>query len=183
MTFFMDKGVKIRKSLLPMNLGIQVAMLKGLPVNAFNQLSHHAQQARRSLHLEVDSKYAAKMKGLVQCAKEYSCVEEVWGCQAHLSEVTDAKSTAHETKQQVDVAQAHTNCQKSMVAEELVGVTKLDKPVDIINPTTHETVGSLSLCTVLLNYLKILDGYLVISEVHQENLCKPTHVIIHQAKG
>ncbi len=72
--------------------------------------------------------------------------------------MTDAKSTASEAKQQIDAAQAHTSYQLSMVAEELVGVTNLDKPNDIINPTTHESVGSLSLCMVLLNYLKMQDG-------------------------
>jgi hypothetical protein len=35
---------------------------------------------------------------------------------------------------------------------------------------------------VLLNYLKMQDGYPTIAEVHQEDLCKPTHVIIPQAK-
>jgi hypothetical protein len=109
-------------------------------------------------------------------------VEEVWGCHAHLSKVTDAKSTASDAKQQVDVAQAHTNYQLSMVAKELVGVIKLDKQVDIFNPTTHELVGSLSLCMVLSNYLKMQDGYPMIAEVHQEDFCKPTHVIIPQAK-
>jgi hypothetical protein len=69
-----------------MNLCIQVAMLKGLPVNTFNQLSHYAQQAHRSWHLEVDRRYAPKMKGLIQCAEEYGCVEEFWGCHAHESE-------------------------------------------------------------------------------------------------
>jgi hypothetical protein len=48
--FTLDDGIKIGESLPPMNLPIQVAMLKGLPVNTFNQLSHHAQQARRSWH-------------------------------------------------------------------------------------------------------------------------------------
>jgi hypothetical protein len=178
----MDDSIKIGQSLPPMNLRIQFAMLKGLPVNAYNNLSYHAQQACRSWHLEVDSKYVAKMKGLVHCAKEYGCVEELWGNHAHLSKVMDAKSTASEAKHQDDVAQAHTNYQLSMVAKELVGVTNLDKQVDIINPTTHELVGILSLCMVLLNYLKMQDGYPMIAEVHQEDLCKPTHVIIPQAK-
>jgi hypothetical protein len=178
----MDNGINIGQLLPPTNIRIQVTMLKGLPVNAYNKLSCHAQQARRSWHLEVDSKYAVKMKGLVQCAKAYGCVEEAWGCHAHLSEVTDAKSTANEAKQQVDVAQAHTNYQLSMVVKELVGVTNLDEPVNIINPTTHEPVGSLSLCMVLLNYLKMRDGYPMIVEVHHEDLCKPTHVIIPQAE-
>jgi hypothetical protein len=92
--FFMDNGIKIGQSLPPMNLCIQVTMLKGL--------SHHA-QAHRSWHLEVDSKYVVKMKGLDQCAKEYGCVEEVWGGHTHLSKVADAKSTAPKAKQQVDV--------------------------------------------------------------------------------
>jgi hypothetical protein len=123
------------------------------------------------------------MKGLVQWAKEYGCVEEVWGCQAHLSKVTDAKSTASEAEQQVYVAQAHTNYQLSMVAKVLVGVTKLDEQVDIFNTTTHELVGSLSLCMVLLNYLIMQDSYYpMIVEVHQEDICKPTHVNIPQAK-
>ncbi len=92
--FTLGDGIQEGKSLPPMNLCVQIAMLKGLQVSAFNKLSHHAQQARKSWHLEVNSKYATKMKGLVQCAKEYGCIEEVWGCHAHLSKVTDAKSTA-----------------------------------------------------------------------------------------
>jgi hypothetical protein len=86
-------------------------------------------------------------------------VKELWGRHAHLSEVIDAKSTACEVKWQVDVAQAHTNCQMSMVAEELISVTKLDGPVDIVNPVTKEIVASLSLCTILLNCLKMQDSY------------------------
>jgi hypothetical protein len=70
------------------------------------------------------------------------------------------------------------NYQLSMVAEELVGVVSLDEPIDIIHPLTYEIVGSLTLWTVLLNYLKMKDGYPMIAEVHQEDLCEPTHVII-----
>jgi hypothetical protein len=181
-TFFMDNGIEIEQSIPPMNLCVQVAMLKGLPVDAYKKLSHHAQRVRRSWHLEVDSKYVVKMKGLVQYAKEYGCVEEVWGCHAHLSKVMDAKSTASEAKQQADVVQAHTNYQLSMVAKMLVRVTNLDKPVNIINPTTHALVGSLSLRMVLLNYLKMRDGYPMIVEVHQQDLCKLIHDSIPHAK-
>jgi hypothetical protein len=41
---------------------------------------------------------------------------------------------------------------------------------------------SLMLRTVLLNYLKMKDGYPMITEVHQEDVCKPTHVIVPQTK-
>ena len=69
-----------------------------------------------------------------------------------------------------------------MIGEELVGVVSLDEPVDILHPTTYEIVGSLTLRTILLNYLKMKDGYPMIAEVHQEDLCKPTHVITPQTK-
>ncbi len=81
-----------------MNLCVQNALLRGQEVMALKKLSHRAQQACMSWHLEVDSQHVAKMKGLIQCAKEYGCVEEVWGIQAHLSEVTDATSTACKAK-------------------------------------------------------------------------------------
>ncbi len=100
----------------------------------------------------------------------------------NLSEATDAKSTACKAKRQVDVAQPHTNYQMSMVAEELIGITKLDNPVDIVNPVTKETVASLSLHTILLNYLILQDVHPMIAKVYQEDLCYPTHVIILQAE-
>ncbi len=180
--FSLDKGIEIGNSLPPMNLCVQVATLKGLPVNAFNKLSHQAQQAQRSWHLEVDRQYATKMKDLIQCAKEYGCVEEFWGCHAHLNEVTDAKSTVREAKRQVDVAQSHTNYQMSMVAEELTGITKLDEQIDKVHPATSEIIGLLSLRSILLNYLKMQDGHPMIAKVHQEYFCSPAHVIIPQAE-
>jgi hypothetical protein len=107
--FTLDEGIKHGAALPPMNLPIQVALLKGAHVTAFNRIGHHAQHVRKSWHLEVDKKYAAKMKGLIQCAKEYGCFEEIWGSHTHLSKVTDSNSTARNAKRQVDVAQIHTN--------------------------------------------------------------------------
>lgn len=122
------------------------------------------------------------MKDLIQRAKTYGCVEEMWGVHAHLSEVTDALSTVREAKRQVDVAQAHTNYQHSMVTEELNGVVNVDEPLVILHLTTNMEVGTLSLRTVLLNYLKMEDGHPMIAEVHQEEICKPTHVIVPQTE-
>ncbi len=68
-----------------------------------------------------------------------------------------------------------------MTSEELECITTLDKQVIIIHPATSEIVGSLSLCMVLLNYLKMQDGHPIIAEVHQEDYCKPAYVIIPQA--
>ncbi len=165
-----------------MNLRVQNALLRGQEVTAFNRLSHQAQQARKSWHLEVDSMHAAKMKALIQSAKIYGCVEEMWGPHAHLSEVTDATSTAREAKRQVDVAQSHTNYQLSMVAEELVGVVNLDEPLAIIHPENGKEIGQLSLRTALLNYLKMQDGHPMIAEVHQEDVREYLSIFLEEGE-
>ncbi len=51
-------------------------MLKGQEVSTFNnKLNNRAQYARKSWHLKVASKYAKKMKCLIQMAEEYGCIE------------------------------------------------------------------------------------------------------------
>jgi hypothetical protein len=97
--FMLDKGMLDGASLPEMNICVQNALLRGQEVTAFNTLSHQAQQVCKSWHLEVDSQHAAKMKGPIQCAKEYGCVEEFWGVHSHLSKVTDANSMARKAKQ------------------------------------------------------------------------------------
>ncbi len=95
--------------------------------------------------MEVTTKHATKMKGLVQMAKEYSIVEQYWGCHTHVSKVTDQKSSPQEAKRQVDVAQAHTNYQVSMVCKDLIGVIFLDESKEITHPTTGKSLGTYSL--------------------------------------
>ncbi len=107
--FSMDIDVDFGKTLPPMNLRVQIAKLKGQEVSTFNKLSNRAQYARKSWHLEVASKYATKMKDLIQMAKEYGCVQHYWGVHTHLSKVTNIKSTSSKAKRQVEVAQKHTN--------------------------------------------------------------------------
>ncbi len=82
----------------------------------------------------------------------------------------------------MDVAQSHNNYQILMASEDLEGIISLDESVDITHPSTGETVGSLSLRMILLNYLKMQDGHPMIAEVHQEDLCKPVYVVIPQAE-
>ena len=127
--FILDLDVEEFDSLPDMTLKIQTAKLKGEDVSTFNRLSNRAQFARKTWHLEVPSKFATKMKGLVELAKTYKCVEAYWGIHAHLSEVTDFKSTASEAKKQVEIAQKHTNYEVSMSAEDLL---------ELSTSTTHQ---------------------------------------------
>ena len=179
--FIGNEGVGIGENLPLMNLQIQVVMLRGSQVTALNWLGHHTQHARKSWHLKVDSRHAVKMKGLILCAKELSCVEEIWGDHAHLSEITDSNLTFNEPKRQVKVAQTHTNYQLSMTIKELKGVTNLDKKISWKHPTKDKSYN-FSLRMILLYYLKMQDGHPMVDKVHQEDLCKTTHIIIPQAE-
>ena len=175
--FSMEMDVAIGESLPEMNLRVQNAKLRGQDMAIFNKLSGKAQYARKSWHLEVASKHAKKMKALVQYAKEQGCVEQLWGRHAHLSEVTDINSSAHEAKRQVDVAQAHTNYQVSMGSEELLGAINVDETADVFHPTKGK-VATYSLRYILLNYMRMKDQVPFIAEVHQASLAETTHLVI-----
>jgi hypothetical protein len=77
--FLMDIDVELGKTLPQLNLRVQIAKLKGQDVSTFNKLSNKAQYARKSWHLKVASKYVARMKRLIQMAKDYGCVEHFGG--------------------------------------------------------------------------------------------------------
>jgi hypothetical protein len=166
--------------LLDMTLRVQTAKLKGEDVSTFNCLSNRTQYqyARKTWHLEVPSMYATKMKGLVEIAKTYKCVEAYWGIHAHLSEVTDLKSTATEAKRQVKLTQKHTNYEVSMTMDNLDRVIDLDYESEICHPTTGKLVGLYSLCHVLLNFMKLGDERPAIAEAHQSDISKPTYLIV-----
>jgi hypothetical protein len=66
----------------------------------------------------------------------------------------------------------------SMMGEELAGVICLDEAADIMHTVTGNKISTLSLRFVLLNYLKMEDGYPIIAKVHQECIMMPTYVVI-----
>jgi hypothetical protein len=166
------------KTLPEMLLRVLTAKLRGEDLSTFNRLNNRAQFTQKTWHLEVASKHATKMKGLVQMAKDYGIVEQFWVVYAHLSEVTDIKLLAGEAKKQVEMAQKHTNYEVSIMVEELVGVIDPDHPRTILHPTTQKSIVSYTLRYVFLNFVKMSDGCSAIAEVHQGELSKPTHIII-----
>ena len=176
--FLLDLDVEDTSVLPAMTLRIQAAKLRGEEVATFNRLNNRAQYARKTWHLEVPSTHAAKMKSLVEIAKAYKCVDAYWGVHAHLSEVTDIKSTASEAKRQVEIAQKHTNYEVSMTAEELIGVIDLDYEAKVCHPTSGKEVGSFSLRYALMNFVKMSDGRPAIAEAHQSSISKPTHLVV-----
>jgi hypothetical protein len=143
--FSMDMGVPIGESLPAFNLKFENAKLKGQDISTFNKLSNWVRFACKSWHVEIASKYASGMNELVQYEKESGCMLQLWGRHAHLSEITDQRSTVREAKRQAYVAKTHTNYQMSMMGEELVGIICLDKAADIIHAVTGNKISTLSL--------------------------------------
>jgi hypothetical protein len=176
--FLMDPGMLISKTLPDMNLHNQIAKLKGQDVSTINKLSNRAQYVQTSWHPEAASKYTLKMKGLIKMTKTYGYMDHIWGVHAHLSKVADKKSTASKAKQQVKIAQKHTNYEVSMTAEELAGLIDLDTPLTIINLANGLHLVSYSLCYALVNFRKISNGHSLVAEAHQRDISKPTHIII-----
>ncbi len=105
-------------------------------------------------------------------------VEKFWVKHAHLTKVTELLSNLRETKNQVNLAQSHTNYQMSMTAKDLIGVILLNETLDIIHPVTKTVSSMLNLRDILLHYLNMSDGHSMIAEAHQEELLKPTTIII-----
>jgi hypothetical protein len=156
------------KMLPATNIQIQNARLQGQDVSLFNKLSNRAQYAHKSWHIEVANKIAQDMKELIQYAKDLGIMEKFWGKHAHLTKVTDLLSNLRETKNQVNLAQSHTNYQMSMTAEDLIGVILLNETLNIIHPVTKTVSSMLSLWNILLHYLKMSDGHSMIAKTHQE---------------
>ncbi len=165
-----------------MTLRLQQAKLQGVDTSSFNKLKFYAQMACRSWHLEVATRHAAKMKNLVQYAKEHGFVERLWGRHAHLSKVTNQQSMSREARKQVKVAQSHTNYQVSMVGDELAAIINVDTTADILHPATRECFKTYLLCQILMYFIKMGDSCQAIAEVHQKGIQHPTHVVIPNTK-
>jgi hypothetical protein len=163
----MELDVPIGRNLPIFTLRNQVAKLRGKDVSIFNKLSYRVQNARKSHHLEVASKHAARMKELVQYAKDAGIVEKYWGSHIHVSKVTNASSSLIKAKRQCEVSQSHTNYQVSMVLKAVDGIIVVENSANFLHPVLHQSMGSMSLRQVMLKYLKMSNGHSLVTEVHQ----------------
>jgi hypothetical protein len=174
----MDLDTPMGRNLPIFTLQNQVAKLWGKDVSIFNKLSYRAQNARKSYHLEFASKHAAKIKELVQYAKDAGIVEKYWGSHVHVSEVTNASSSLIEAKRQCKVSQSHTNYQVSMVLKAVSSIVDINNSAEFLHPVLRQPIGSMSLQQVMLKYLKMSDGHSLLAEVHQAGPQLETTVIV-----
>jgi hypothetical protein len=169
-----------RNSTLPaLELHLQNPKLPGQDTSHFSKMSWQAPANWKAFHLECGCRFAANIKKLTQLAKESDLVTKMWGKHAHISEVVDKDSTPSEIKRLIKVAQSHTNYQCSMLLEDIVGITNLNATASIFEEVSNKFLGYLSLCQVLLRYLRLSDGHQLIAEVHQsDEIVGPVQAVI-----
>ncbi len=153
--------------LLQMSLRKQIPWIPGQVTESFNHLSQQAQMARRAWHIEVETRHAPALIKLVRKAKSTNAISEMWGRQVHFSEVADNATPTGELKRYVKFAQRHVNFHCSMLCEDIRGIVHLDATAPLVNAITQRVKGTLSLCQLLLKYLKMSDGTSLIAEIHQ----------------
>ena len=157
---------RIAPSLLQWNSVSKNPKLPGQDIYYFSKVGWRAQANWKTLHVKCNCCYAADIRRLTQSAKEADLVSKKWGKHAHVSEVVDKDSTSSEIKCLIKVVQTHTNNQCCMILKDVDGITNLDGTVVIYNEETYNFLGFLSLCHVLLCYLRLSNGHQLIAEIH-----------------
>jgi hypothetical protein len=80
--------------------------------------------------------------------------------------MVDKSSSPSKVRDLVQVAQCHMSYQCSMSLEDISGIVNLDRSVAVKDKETGREIGTYSLCTILLKYLRLSDGHQLIAEIH-----------------
>jgi hypothetical protein len=93
----MDTSVEATMGVLPsMAFRKLVPKVPGQDTLSFKHISHKAQFACRSWHLEIETSTGPMIKELVMKAKEFSCIEAFRGKHMHVTKVATYDTTAME---------------------------------------------------------------------------------------
>jgi hypothetical protein len=100
-------------------------------------------------------------------AKELNLVSKYWGRHAHVNKVVDKSSSPSKIKHLIQVLQCHTSYQCSMVLEDIPGIVSLYESAVVKDEGNGCKIMTMSLCTVLLKYLRLSKGHRLTAEIHQ----------------
>ena len=136
---------------------INVAKVPGQDTSMYEGLSSQISYARKSLHLEVDSKEMPYAKQLWKIAKDKGIATSKWG-QQFLAAPHLQKDNINLIRKVSSVQRDHVNLQCSLMPMELEGIIDVDKEVDIIDTDGKSKVGVITLREILYKFLKMTDG-------------------------
>ena len=145
-------------------------------IPAFGQnIPVQLQNARRVYHVEIGKVHAELLRHLVYIGKEKKIFAAVWGGRVHPSEVLENDPPMEARINPATMAQYHASYIYGSRVERLIGVTMLDKVVDLKEGDV--VVQRLSLRDVLLEHLKTKEGGTVIGSIHQGGLEEPFVIV------
>ncbi len=122
--FLWDLNELPRFGTLPaLELRLQNPKTPGHDTSQYNKLSWRAQANRKVYHVECNRHHAKDIKCLAQLAKDNKLASKMWDKHYHVSKVVDQDSTPSNIKRLACVAQIHCNHQRSIILEDVVGVT------------------------------------------------------------
>lgn len=168
-----------------MTLIKKLPQLKGENTHKYvASLPPHVQNARKVLHLEVGRSHADLIKRLTTIAKETQIFEAWWGSTVHPSIALDPDAPKKQRDALASMAQDHTAFMIGTRCERLVGITRLDKRIDVIQEVdgTPKNTGNVSLRTILLDHLTLSNGGTLICSIHQHNDEDPLVIIPNEAE-
>jgi hypothetical protein len=99
--------------------------------------------------------------------KEMGLVAKFWRRHIQVSKVVTKSSSPRKIKCLVQVSQRHTSYQCLMMLEDIFGIVNIDRCAVVKNEETGQEIGTYSLCTVLLKFLRLSNGNQLIAEVNQ----------------
>lgn len=134
------------------------------------------QAAKKVLHIEVGRKHADLLKYLVEIGKARSIFKAFWGEYCHPSEMLDADAPNEAKDALIRMSQNHQMFIFGSRVERLIGITNLDRKVEI-KKSDGTTEAMFSLRDILLNHLKTPGGKLVIDSAHQRGMDEPFAVV------
>lgn len=169
-----------------MTLIKKIPQLKGDNTHKYvASLPPHVQNARKVLHLEVGRTHADLIKRLTTIAKDSQIFEAWWGTKVHPSIVLDPDAPKKQREALASMAQDHTAFMIGTRCERLIGITRLDKRIDVVQDVdgTPTITGNVSLRTILLDHVTRADGSTLICSIHQHNDDDPLVIIPNEAES
>lgn len=146
-----------------------------------NNIPPQLQNARRVMHIEVGRTHADLIKRLVEIGKERQIFRAMWGKKIHPSEVLEQDAPMEARNNLASMAQDHASFIFGSRVERLIGVTQLDKMVDVKDPQ-GVVAQRLTLRDVLLSHFRTQDGATVFGSIHQGGMEEPFVVVQNSAE-
>ena len=168
-----------------MAMRLMVPKAPGQDTRKMEKMPSKMKHARKALHIDVAAQHVKLVQALMRIAKDRRIVEKFWGYQVRPTDVISMdrkgkeKSRSWEIENVLSFTKRHVNLQMSMASVGLVGFLTIDVEVPIYSVSEPERkVGDISMRRALYDWVKLMDGHTLFSEVHQEMAMSEVEAVV-----